>query len=322
MIKDELKKAEPIVYQTINNAFSNNKVAHSYLLSGEYSPLKIDTAYLIAQSIIESNNALACETCNTCQRIKNNNHFDVIYVDGYKESIKKEAIENILDEFSRTSLESSGKKVYILANINNASTKVLNMILKFMEEPSSENIYGIFISDKIEDLLPTIVSRCQNLPFKTRDFSYVINSYVSKGFDYADAYLLSHILHNYDDNFDLNDEYYLNGKEYVYKTIETLSNVKFLPIMFSRELYTCMSDRDDFKKLIDYYLKIMIKMLEDAAINIKIDDNDYNNHLNILRQYDVSKLLEIFIEANDKLLNNAERKLLFDDISFKIISVI
>ena len=322
MIKDELKKAEPVVYQTLNNAFCNNKIAHSYLLSGEYSPLKINTAYLIAQSIIENNNALACEECNTCERIKNNNHFDVIYVDGYKQSIKKDAIENILDEFSRTSLESSGKKVYILANINNASSKVLNMILKFMEEPSSENIYGIFISDKVENLLPTIVSRCQNLPFKTRDFSFVIDSYVNKGFDYVDAYLLSYILHSYDDSFNLNDECYLNAKEYVYKTIETLNNVKYLPIVFSKELYTCMSDKDDFKKLIDYYLEIMIKMLEDASTDIKIDDNDYNKHLDNLKKFDISKLLEIFIEASDKLLNNAERKLLFDDISFKIISIV
>ena len=204
MVKEELQKSEPIVYQTLQNALKNNKVAHSYLFSGEYNPLKIETAYLMAQSIVEGKNDFACEECNTCKRIRNNEYFDVIYVDGYKSSIKKDDIENILDEFSRTSLESSGKKIYILANINNSSVKVLNMILKFMEEPSNENTYGIFITDRKEDLLPTIVSRCQDVPFLTRDFSFLIDRYIENGFDYIDAYLLSNILHSFDEEFDLN----------------------------------------------------------------------------------------------------------------------
>lgn len=152
MVIDDLRNTEPIAYQSLGNALKKNKVAHSYLFSGEYNPLKVDVAYLLAQSIIEGKNDFACEVCNTCVRIRNDNYFDVIHIDGYKESIKKDDIERIVDEFSRTALESSGKKVYILSNINNASAKVLNMILKFMEEPSNSNTYGILITDKKEDI--------------------------------------------------------------------------------------------------------------------------------------------------------------------------
>ena len=165
MIKEQLKDSEPIAYRSLLNALQNSKVAHSYLFSGEYNPLKIEAAYLLAESIIEGKNDFACETCDTCKRIRANKYFDVIFVDGYERSIRKDDVENILDEFSRTSLETSGKKVYILANINNASAKVLNMILKFMEEPSSSNTFGIFITDRKDDLLPTIVSRCQEVLF-------------------------------------------------------------------------------------------------------------------------------------------------------------
>ena len=70
MIKEELKEKEPIAFRSLENALKNNKVAHSYLFSGEYSPLKIDTAYLLAQSIIEGKNDFACEECNTCKRIR------------------------------------------------------------------------------------------------------------------------------------------------------------------------------------------------------------------------------------------------------------
>ena len=187
MIKEQLKDSEPIAYRSLLNALQNSKVAHSYLFSGEYNPLKIEAAYLLAESIIEGKNDFACETCDTCKRIRANKYFDVIFVDGYERSIRKDDVENILDEFSRTSLETSGKKVYILANINNTSTKVLNMILKFMEEPSSSNTFGIFITDRKDDLLPTIVSRCQEVPFLTRDFSFLIEKYVDRGFDPTDA---------------------------------------------------------------------------------------------------------------------------------------
>ena len=319
MVIDKLKQSEPIAYRSLSNALKNNRVAHSYLFSGEYNPLKIETAYLLAQSIIENKNDFACEVCDTCKRIRNNEYFDVIYIDGYSQTIKKDDIERIMDEFSRTSLEKSGKKVYILANINNSSNKVLNMILKFMEEPSNSNTYGIFISDRKDGLLPTIVSRSQDIPFLTRDFSFLIDKYIDAGFDDVDAYLLTNILHDFKSNFDLNDPYYLNAKEYVYKTIETLDNKEYLPIMFYKEFYPVFKDRDDFRKCVDYYVLIMIKMIEDAIEKKGIKDNDYQNHIAILNRYNTGRLLQIFEEANDKILVNAERKLLFDSIAYEII---
>ena len=251
MIAEQLRESEPIAYQSLYHALKNRKVAHSYLFSGEYNPMKIEAAYLLAQSIVEGKDDFACETCDTCRRIRKNTYFDVIFVDGYGQSIKKDDIENILDEFSRTSLESSGKKVYILANINNASNKVLNMILKFMQEPSSGNTYGIFISDRKEDLLPTIVSRCQEVPFLTRDFSFLIGKYEEKGFDEIDSYLLANVFHRFDPDFDLNDPYFINARDFVYRTLEDLDQKEHLPALFYKEFYNVFKDRDDFRKCAD-----------------------------------------------------------------------
>ena len=322
MIKEQLKDSEPIAYRSLLNALQNSKVAHSYLFSGEYNPLKIEAAYLLAESIIEGKNDFACETCDTCKRIRANKYFDVIFGDGYERSIRKDDVENILDEFSRTSLETSGKKVYILANINNASAKVLNMILKFMEEPSSSNTFGIFITDRKDDLLPTIVSRCQEVPFLTRDFSFLIEKYVDRGFDPTDAYLLSAIFHRFDPEFDLNDPVYLGAKEYVFKTIETLDEKDYLPVLFYREFYSLFKERDDFRKLVDMYLSIMIVMINDALQHRQLDDEQYNSYLRMIEAHKPGKLLQIFVDAGDKAARNAERKLLFDAISYEIISYI
>ena len=60
MVIDNLKQNEPIAYQMLGNALKNNKVAHSYLFSGEYNPLKIEKgrSQLNADSIPNSNNII------------------------------------------------------------------------------------------------------------------------------------------------------------------------------------------------------------------------------------------------------------------------
>lgn len=318
MIKDILKEKEPIAYLSLKNDLNNGRLAHCYLMYGELNPLKTEAAFLLAQSIIEGKNDFACETCDTCKRIKEGKYFDVIYIDGYAHSIKKEDIENIMGEFNRTSLEMSDKKVYIISNINNSNVKVLNMILKFIEEPSNDNTYAVFTTDNIDSLLETIVSRSQKIPFKTTDFSGLIKEYISNGFDDTDAYLLSKIKHLYDNEFDLNDEKYLSAKEYVYKTIDSLDNPKYLPVLFSREFYQSVS-KDDFKETSDYYLSIMLIMIEDAISLNKQNDSEYNDKLSKLLKSSPAKLLEIFSKAKDKTTVNANRMLLFDQIASQII---
>ncbi|MDD6122106.1 MAG: hypothetical protein PUB48_05335 [Solobacterium sp.] len=319
MIKDVLKKQELTAYLSLKHDLESGKLAHSYLFYGELNPLKTEAAFLMAQSIIEGSGTFACEECEQCKRIRQLKHLDVIYINGYKASIKVNDIEQLMMEFSKTAAEQSGRKVYIIDNINNSSQKVLNMILKFMEEPGSRSTYGIFLSDNIDSLLPTVVSRCRRVEFKTRDFSYLIAEYEKHGFENTDAYLLSRIKHCYED-MDLNDECYTNAREYVYKTIGNLDNRDYLPAMFFNEFYTCVN-KDDFKLLSDYYLSIMQIVISDALIFNTRDDNEYNNCLNILRNRDLVKLMEIFMDASKKAKTNINRQLLFDQIGAHLISL-
>ena len=316
MIKEILKEKEAVAYLSLQNDLSGRHLAHSYLLYGELNPLKKETAFLLAQSIIEGKDDFACEQCNTCRRIREGKYFDVIYIDGYKESIKKEHIERVMDEMSKTSLESSGKKVYIIDNINNSSPKVLNMILKFMEEPGSDNIYGILISDDIDTLLETVVSRCQKIPFMTRDFSGLIRDYEEQGYSHVDAYLLSHIRHELSD---VDGELFAAVREYVYKTIENLDNRKYLPVLFGRELYPFLG-KDDLKEGTSFYLDIFLKMLEDVRGGQRGVGDEYDACLDLLNKQDTGRLLEIFLTAKERSLSSVNRNLLFDQIAAKIIS--
>lgn len=315
MIKEILKEKETVAYLSLRNDLKNHHLAHSYLLYGELNPLKKDAAFLLAQSIIEGKDDFACEECNTCKRIKNNEYFDVFYIDGHASLIKKDQIEYLMKELSKTALEEANKKVYIIDNINNATSKVLNMILKFMEEPHGQDIYGIFISDNIDTLLETIVSRCQKIPFMTRDFSFLIKEYENRDFDYIDAYLISNIKHEL---LDINTDNYNLGKEFVYKTIDNLNNIKYIPILYSREFFNIIP-KEAVKEVTDYYLDIFIQILEDALNDRKTDDEEYDSYIDLLKQNDISKLLNIFLDAKNKTNIPVNRGLLFDQIATKII---
>ena len=66
----------------------------------------------------------------------------------------------------------------------------------------------------------------------------------------------------------------------------------------------------------------MIKMIEDSIGNNYLDDEEYNNYLDIISKHNPIKLLEIYENGKDKTNINAERKLLFDAICYEIISYI
>lgn len=317
MIKDVLKEKETVAYLSIRNDLQSGHLAHSYLLYGELNPLKTEVAFLLAQSIIENAGDYACEECDTCKRIREGKYFDVIYIDGHKELIKKEHIDYIVNEFNKTSLESGQKKIYIIDNINNASPKVLNMILKFMEEPGNSNTFGIFISDNIDTLLETVVSRCKKVPFNTRDFSFLIDEYKKLGYSDIDSYLLCQIKHELVSDEELNDKFTL-AREYAYKTIDNLKTPKYLPILFNKEFYSA-AGKENFKECADLLLNILIIMISDASLSDNFNE-EYNEYLKILNSVDKNKLYEIILKAKEKMNSPVSLNLLFDQIAFEIIS--
>ena len=91
---------------------------------------------------------------------------------------------------------------------------MFNSILKFLEEPGSE-IYAFLTTNNENNVLPTIISRCQLLRLKLVDRREVIEDAVSLGVEREDAELLSYfyndgeliydILHDKDEVGDYED---------------------------------------------------------------------------------------------------------------------
>lgn len=89
------------------------------------------------------------------------NEFDDLYiVNPSTIGISTSEIEHLFDYMKTKSLRQNGKRVYIIYGFERLTREVSNKILKFLEEPS-ENVYALLMTENIDAILPTIISRCQ-----------------------------------------------------------------------------------------------------------------------------------------------------------------
>ena len=102
---------------------------------------------------------------NNIDNLKDNP--DVYILKQDETNITKDIIKDLLNKLSTTS-QFNNKKVYIIDKTEYLSDTVFNAILKTLEEPK-EGIYAILISNNIDAVKPTIISRCQKI-FLTSSF--------------------------------------------------------------------------------------------------------------------------------------------------------
>lgn len=151
-----IKHEQPVFYRILSHSFSEHKKSHAYLLVGQKTK---EVIQYLSMSLVCPHDVLACEQCEVCYRIKNDQYIDLIHFDGEQESIKKNQIEYIQKTFAKSAVEGHGK-IYVLEHIDHATPEAMNALLKMLEEPI-EGIYAIFTCENESQVLPTIVSRCQ-----------------------------------------------------------------------------------------------------------------------------------------------------------------
>ena len=148
--------------QVLENAVQRQRVAHAYLFEGPDGIGKKRTAMAFARIILcEKTNG--CGQCDACITTNAGSHPDFHLVDTDKDTIKIELIRTLQSQLVLRSYSGRGK-ICIIDNADLMTREAANALLKTLEEPIAGTLI-ILVSSHSEVLLPTILSRCQQLPF-------------------------------------------------------------------------------------------------------------------------------------------------------------
>ena len=190
MTYEELKKNQADVIKLLHNAKNKNKLVHAYLFEGDSGTGTLEAAKYFAMMLLCEENT-PCLKCNTCERIEYNSHMNVVLIEPLGDVIRKEQVENLMHDFSMTSLE-KGPQIYIIKDADKMNTSAANALLKFLEEPAKDH-YAILLTNNHKRLLDTIVSRTQYIHFKPVPKNFIVEQLTNMGVDKDAAYVISHI---------------------------------------------------------------------------------------------------------------------------------
>lgn len=135
----------------------NKTIASSYIFIGNYS-LVIDE---LLKLINCSESDQYCSRCWNCRRIQDRKHPDLLIVEPEGISIKVDQIREAIRFLSRKSYYAA-KKNLIIKDAQKLTKEAANLFLKTLEEPPKNSFIGL-VCNKLEDVLPTIISRCRKI---------------------------------------------------------------------------------------------------------------------------------------------------------------
>lgn len=175
---------QPQAVELLTRAVTLHRIAPAYLFVGPAGVGRTLAARRFAELLL----APAGASSKVAQRIQQGNHPDLLWVEptylhqgkrvsaseaaelGVKRrsppEIRLEQIREIARFLSRPPLEAP-RAVVVLEDADSMAEAAANGLLKTLEEPGRATL--ILIATSLESLLPTLVSRCQQIPFQRLD---------------------------------------------------------------------------------------------------------------------------------------------------------
>ncbi len=154
---------QPRVRAFLERAVASGRASHAYLFVGAPGSGKLDAAWALAQALICERGG--CGACDACVRVARHTHPDVHYL--APESATGYLIgqtRDLIDEVALSPIRAA-HKVYIIDRAEQLRANSANALLKTLEEPP-DDVTFILLGTSSDTILPTIVSRCQCVPFR------------------------------------------------------------------------------------------------------------------------------------------------------------
>ncbi|MBR2682495.1 MAG: AAA family ATPase [Atopobiaceae bacterium] len=159
----EFLSTQPRVRDLLATAVTEGKLSHAYLFLGAPGSGKTETARALAECVVCPHGGDG--SCDECLRVKHGTHPDVrFYRPASATGYLVGQVRGIIADVALAPVRSS-HKVYVLEEVGTLRGAAANALLKTIEEPP-EGVMFILIGRTAAAVMPTIVSRCQQVPFR------------------------------------------------------------------------------------------------------------------------------------------------------------
>jgi DNA polymerase-3 subunit delta' len=179
----------------LQRAIESDSVSHAYLVTGPPNIGKTTLARGFATALLcESEEERPCLVCRACRLATHGTHPDIHIVESEERgaNLKINSVRELQRQLMLTPMEGR-LRVAILRRFEEATASAANALLKTLEEPPSY-VVMVVLAEDADDLLPTIVSRCQQVPLYPLPVSTVRRALLEKWeVDEERAELLAHL---------------------------------------------------------------------------------------------------------------------------------
>ncbi len=262
---DSVIKNQNKIFNTLKQSKINNRLSHAYLFYGDKGVGKKDMAYALACLLYSKTPDIDYDSVDV-KSILDGNHMNVNYIgiENDKTIISKDQIQNLQEEFSKTSLV-EGPRIYIVDGIDTASVAAQNSLLKFIEEPQNkEQTIGIFLANEPSNVVSTIISRCSLIHFSAIPFENEKEALIESGIIELDAILASLLTNNIEEAKQIvQTKEFMMTKELFLQMLELKTDKEKVLFYINNQNY--FSDSSNLVTL----LKWTLAFLEDS---LRLDD--------------------------------------------------
>jgi DNA polymerase-3 subunit delta' len=176
---------------------SQNEVRHAYLFCGAPGIGRRTLALRFVQALNctePPQTGVPCRFCLTCRQIEKMQYSDLLVVQAEQEgaTLKVDQIRELQRSLALAPYQGR-YKVALLLRFEEAHPSAMNALLKTLEEPAPQVVI-LLTADSLENLLPTIVSRCEVLRLRPLSLEQVSQGLQDRnGLPAEQARLLAHI---------------------------------------------------------------------------------------------------------------------------------
>jgi len=270
-------------YEQIFKLYDNNKLGHAFLIETD----SYDETYSKVLEIIKyincpkNNYSSNCgDECSICFQIENNKFLDLMVIEPFGQNINKVQILDLKKKFSKSPL--FGKyNCYIIKEAEKLNASSANTMLKFLENPNGQ-VVGFFLTNHKENVIPTILSRCQV---------------------YKD---ISHVKINLDES---EKSFYFS---LLYEYIGKFESEKSGALIYNKNFI--INNLKEKEKIESFFIQ-MLNVYKNIYDNFKFDKNlakELEKFNNIINKENMIKKIKVIEKTIEKIQYNVNIELLLD----------